>query len=261
MTIFENISLRSFKIWRRNFDIYIKFWKTDFIPPIFEPLLYLFAFGFGLGFYIKGLQYMGHTVDYVKFIAPGLMASAILYRPFFECTYGSFIKMYYQKTFDAILATPLTIEDIVVGELLWGATKSLIDTAIILGIAGLFGLVSFPSSLVILPLAFLGGLMFASFGMCFTAVVSYIDLFNIPMFLWITPMFLFSGTFFPLEQMPAWVKSLSVFFPLTHIVNIARAATFGRFYSGLWFDLLWILAITAVVFSLSIYLMKKRLIK
>lgn len=261
MNIFENISLRSIKVWRRNFDIYIKYWKTDFIPPVFEPLLYLFAFGFGLGFYIKGLEYMGQQVNYIKYIAPGIMATAILYRPFFECTYGSFIKMYYQKIFDAILATPLTLEDVVVGELLWGATKSLIDTAIILIIASLFGLVFFPHSLIILPLAFLGGLMFASIAMCFTAVIAYIDLFNIPIFLWVTPMFLFSGTFFPLDQLPAWARDLSTFLPLTHIVNIARAATFGSLYAGLWIDLCWILAITVAAFFLSIYLMKKRLIK
>lgn len=261
MDIIKNISTRSIKVWQRNFDIYIKYWKTDFIPPVFEPLLYLLAFGFGLGAYIVGLEYMGQKADYIRYIAPGLMATAILYRSFLECTYGSYIRMYYQKTFDAILATPLTLEDVVVGEILWGGTKSFIDTAIILFIACLLGLVYLPHSLVILPLAFLGGLMFASFAMCFTALVTYIDLFNIPIFLWVTPMFLFSGTFFPLEKLPGWAKYLSDFFPLTHVVNIARSATFGRFYGGLWYDLFWILSVTLVVFFLSIHLMKKRLIK
>ncbi len=110
--------------------------------------------------------------------------------------------MYYYKTFDAMMATPLTVEEIITGEIIWGATKSLIATAIMMAVISCFGLIRYPEGLLLLPLAFLGGLAFGAAGMVCTALVPNIELFNLPVFLFITPMFLFGGTFFPLENLP-----------------------------------------------------------
>ena len=114
---------------------------------------------------------------------------------------------------------------------------------------------------MILPLSALAGLMFASFGLLFAAIAPYIDNLNLPIFLFINPMFLFSGTFFPLDGMPAWVRAAADFLPLTHLVNITRAATFGRLSPALLWDLLYLLVLTAAVAYVSIRKMKARLIK
>jgi len=141
--ILKNISWRSLRVWQRNYDVYLATWKVNFIPPLLEPFLYLLAFGVGLGQLVNDVTYNSTQISYLKFIGPGLIAVAIMNHGFFETTYASFVRMYYQKTFDAILSTPLTIEDVVFGELLWGATKSLFAGAIMLIVMIFFNLVSF----------------------------------------------------------------------------------------------------------------------
>ena len=152
-----------------------------------------------------------------------------MYNAFFETTYSSYVRMYYQKTFDAMMATPLSLEEIITGEIVWGATRSFIAAAIMLSVISLFGLIDYPAGLLILLLAILGGIAFGSIGMVFTGIVANIDMFNLPIFLLVTPMFLFSGTFFPLEALPSWAAKLALIFPLTHLVEAARAASFGEF--------------------------------
>ena len=170
----------------------------NFFPPLVEALLYLFAIGMGIGSYVKEIE----GIPYVTFIAPAILAIAVMNSAFFECTYGSYVRMYYQKSFDAMIATPLSIEDVIAGELLWGATRSVIYVVIMLPVLAAFGVISLPLALLAIPLAFLGGLMFAGIAMCFTAITPGIDTLNYPSFLFITPMTLFSGTFFPLTLLP-----------------------------------------------------------
>lgn len=250
-----------FRVWQRNFDVYLHTWFAEFISPLLEPLMYLLAFGVGLGAYIKGLSYGGGVVDYLHYLAPAIVAMAIVQRAFFECTYGTFVRMYYQKTFDAMICTPLSVQDVIAGELFWGATKSLIDAGIILGIIAAFHMAVFPHLLLILPVSFLGGLVMAGIAMIFTAVTPTIDLFNIPTFIYITPMVLFSGTFFPLDSMPAWVKTLAWFFPLTHVTVIVRSLSFGHMGADLIAPLVWLVVATPPLFIAGILLMKRRLIQ
>jgi lipooligosaccharide transport system permease protein len=251
------LSGRVWKVWLRDKDVFMKTYKSNFIPPFLEPVLYLLALGFGLGFYIQRIE----GVSYAAFIAPALISISIMYSAFFECTYGSYVRMYYQKTFDAIIATPVSLEEVIAGEILWGATRSAINASIILGVISLLGLASFPLSLLSVPFAFLAGLLFATIAMCCTAVVPSIDSFNYPFFLLITPMFLFSGTFFPISILPEPIQLVAiVFLPLTHVVNIVRGLTLGKLNITLVTSLAWIVIVSAVLFILSINLMKKRLV-
>jgi lipooligosaccharide transport system permease protein len=222
------------------------------------------AFGFGLGGFIPSIQ----GQPYIAFIAPALVAIAVMNGAFFECTFGSFVRMYYQKTFDAIGATPVSVEEVVAGELLWGATRSTINATIVLAVIAVFGLIKSPLFLLIVPIAFFGGLMFASIAMCFTAIAPNIDFFNFPSFLFLTPMFFLSGTFFPLTSLPsgAQVAAMAVL-PLTHIVNITREVVSGHVEPILGLNpemlllisLAWIIAAAVFFFIVSINLMKKRL--
>ena len=111
-----SISRRLTRVWSRNYRVYRKTWRVSFLPPLLEPLLYILAFGYGLSALVGDVTWRGSTIPYVMFIAPALLCIAMMYNAFFETTYGSFVRMYYQKTFDAMLATPLFLEDIIAGE-------------------------------------------------------------------------------------------------------------------------------------------------
>jgi len=260
------LTYRVWTVWRRNFDVFMKTWHVNFLPSLIEPILYLLAFGFGLGTFVTEIE----GISYMQWIAPGLVAITVMYGGFFECTYGSFVRMYFQRTFDAIIATPVNVEEVIAGELLWGATRATFNSAIVLAVVAAFGLISSPLFLAMLPVAFFGGLLFAALGMCFTALAPNIDFFNYPTFLLITPMFLISNTFIPLASFPSQLQTIALaVLPLTHVADLSRVLVVGKVETlgGLnpeWVLLLaafWIAIVTIVFFVLSIYLMKRKLIK
>jgi lipooligosaccharide transport system permease protein len=252
------VSRRTWEVWRRNRDVFVKTIKVNFIPPIIEPILYLAAMGFGLGMLITQ-EIDGHR--YAEFIATALMAITIMNSSFFECTYASFVRMYYQKTFDAIVATPLNVDEVITGEILWGATRSTISATIVLGVVAAFGLVPSLLALLVIPFSFLGGLLFGAIGMCFTAITPKIDNLNYPTSLFITPMILVSNTFFPISYLPSGVQVFAnAAVPLVQVVDITRAMTYGSFETSLLLNLVWIVVVTLVVFIMSVNLMKRRLI-
>ena len=254
------LTYRVWKVWFRDFDVFKKTFLVNFLPPLLEPILYLTAFGFGLGSLVQGTI---EGYSYIQYIAPGLVAITIMYSSFFECTYGSFVRMYFQRTFDAIIATPISIEEVIAGELLWGATRSLISSLIVLAVLAVFGLIQSTLFVLVPLLAFFGGLMFSSIAMCFTSLASNIDFFNYPSFLFITPMFLLCGTFFPISNFPAGVQLFArAVLPLTHVVNLARGFILGSLnWPTLSLAVIWIAAVTPIFFGLSIISMKRRLIR
>jgi len=258
------LTYRVWKVWHRNFDVFTKTIKVNFLPSLLEPILYLLAFGFGLGGFIPSIQ----GQSYIGFIAPALVAISVMNGSFFECTFASFVRMYFQKTFDAIVATPVSVEEVVAGELLWGATRATFNTTIVLAVVAAFGLISSPLFLLVIPLAFFGGLMFASMAMCFTSVAPNIDFFNFPSFLFLTPMFFLCGTFFPLTSLPLAAQGVALaVLPLTHVVNVIRGLVSGHLEPILGLNpaaliaisFAWIIGVTVIFFILSINLMKKRL--
>ncbi len=266
INLLPNITYRVWKVWRRNFDVFIKTMHVNFLPALLEPILYLTAFGLGLGALIGGGAISGYS-SYIQYIAPGLVAIAVMYGSFFECTYASFVRMYFQKTFDAIIATPINLDEVIAGELLWGATRATINASIVLCVVAAFGLISSPLFILVPVLAFFGGLLFASMGMCFTALAPNIDFFNFPAFLFLTPMFLLSGTFFPIPD-PIQGVALGIL-PLTHVVSLLRGLIVGQFptlaslqsETIIFLNMTWITIAVIVFFLLSIHLMKKRLIQ
>jgi len=252
------LTYRVWKVWHRDWDVFTKTFKVNFFPPLLEPIFYLLALGFGLGRFVQPVE----GLSYIKFIAPALVSISMMYSSFFECTYGSFVRMYYQKTFDGIIATPVSLEEVIAGEMLWGATRSLISSAIVLSVVASFGLISSPLAVLVPFLAFLNGLMFSTIAMCFTSIAPNIDFFNYPGFLFITPMFLLCGTFFPLTELPPFMQTFAgTFLPLTHTVNLTRGLIFGNLETSLLASLVWIAIVTLIFFILSINLMRRRLIK
>ena len=251
------LTRRTLKVWHRNRDVFTRTFRINFLPPFLEPILYLLSLGYGLGIFISQIG----GVSYPRYIAPALLAISIMNAAFFETTYSSYVRMYFQKTFDAIIATPLSIEEVITGEILWGATRSFVNVLIMLPVLVVFGVVDLPISLAIIPFALLAGFLFASIGMCFTALTPNIETLNLPAFLFITPMFLFTGTFFPLSILPVPLQDFAyVVLPLTHVVLITRMITLSQVTPRILISLAWIAGVAAVTFILAVNLMKKRLI-
>jgi lipooligosaccharide transport system permease protein len=256
--LFPALSLRLWQVWYRNFLVFRRLFLVNFLLPMGEPLLYLVAMGYGLGTFIKQIG----GVSYARFIGPGLVSVAMMYASFFECTYSSFVRMIFQRTFDAIIATPVNVEEVVAGEIFWGATRAALNSTMVYVVVILFGLGPVWLLPFVTVFGFVCGVLFASMGMIATAVVPSIDFFNYPIFLFITPMFLFSGTFFPLTTLPKAVQTVSyVILPLTHVVLINRGFILGHPHLSLLYSLAWILVVGAAAFFTAIALMKRRLIK
>lgn len=245
---------RALRVWQRNFTVYTKLYKSSFVLNFVDPILYLAALGLGLGAFIKEIN----GIPYVKFIAPGIVASSAMFSAIYECTYGTYVRMYYQRTFDAILSTPINIYELIAGELLWGATKSTWYGITIIVVIASFGLVESYKILFLIPILFLCGLIFAQISIIAVAIVPGIDSFNYFYTLLITPMFLFSGIFFPLDKLPPIISDIAYFTPLFHLVNVARALAFGEF--TIINDVVWIAVTAIILLPLPFILLKKRII-
>ncbi|NLX19060.1 MAG: ABC transporter permease [Desulfobulbus sp.] len=257
----SHLSWRFLTVWRRNLIVYRRIWKVNFMAPLLEPAFYILAFGIGFKGLISEVSYAQQPLTYTQFIAPALVAISIMYNAFFETTYASFVRMYYQKTFDGMMTTPLSLEEIVLAEIVWSATKATAAAAIMSMVLAVFGYVSLPQGLLIVPLAFLGGLAFGSVGMVFTGIIPSIDMFNLPTFLFITPMFLFSGTFFPVAGLPAWAQTAALGFPLYHLVELSRYCCLGSIEGSVLVSLSYLIGFLLVFFWISLVVMRRRLIK
>jgi len=247
---------RAFRVFQRNLTVFSKLYKSSLALNFAEPGLYLWALGLGLGAYVTEIN----GVPYINFIAPGMIASSAMFAAVYETTYGTFVRMTYQKTFDAILATPVNIYDLVAGELMWGAAKSVLYGTIIMLVISVFGLVNSAAVMAALPLLFVSGIIFSEISMIFVAIVPGIDSFNYFYTLFMTPMFLFSGIFFPLDNLPPLVAKIAFFTPLYHMVNVCRSFAQGHI-AAVWQDILWLLVVAAVLAPYPFRMMKKRIVK
>jgi lipooligosaccharide transport system permease protein len=263
MLMFDNraISWRFLKVWKRNLVTFQRIWKINFITPLLEPLLFILAFGLGFSGLVGSVRYGGAELSYTAFFAPALIATAVMNNAFFETTYASFVRMYYQKTFDGMLATPLSIEEIILAEIVWSASKAAAAAGIMLGVLGVFGFVHFPMGLLMVPLAFIGGLAFGAVGLFFTGIVPTIEMYNLPVFLFVTPMFLFSGTFFPVSNLPLWAKPLALAFPLYHLVELSRLVCLGHYETVPALSILYLVVFAFLFLVLALIFMRRRLIK
>jgi lipooligosaccharide transport system permease protein len=250
------VSLRSLRVWQRNRDVFLKQWRSEAPGFVIEPFLVLLAMGVGLGTYVA----LDNGQRYVEFIAPGIVAGYGMFSATFECTYSSFVRMKVQKTYDAIIATPLNIEDVAAGEIFWGATRALLTSCVILAVAAAFGLVKSPWAIMVVPLSLLSGVMFASIALLFTSLAPSIYSFNYYFTMFMTPMFFFSGVFFPLDSFPPLVQNLSWIAPLTPVANLSRALMTGDLGAGAWWGLAIVIGLVAVFFPLSLYAMRRRLL-
>ncbi len=235
------VRLRSaWRVWQRNATVYKRTWKLNILPNFFEPFLYLLGMGIGLGAYINEMD----GIPYLEFIAPGLLISSIMWGASLETTYNVFVKMNFDRIYDGILSTPVNPRDLALGELLWGATRGTIYGGAFFSILMLFGMGLHWGILLIFPLLFIIGFMFATIGLLFTSFIKEIELFNYFFTLFLTPLFLFSGIFFPLTQLPELIQVIAWFTPLYHGVELSRGIFNQQWSMDLFYHFLWILVVT-----------------
>lgn len=251
------VTTRALKVFNRNFVVFLKHWKSSIMFNFLEPLLYLAALGFGLGVYVEEVE----GLTYLQFIAPGLVISSAMWSTSFECTYGSFNRMQLYKIFHAMITTPLSIDDVVTGEIIYGAFKSFLYGTVILGVVSLLGLISSPWALLTLPVLFFMGIVFAETAIIWTSISPNFDSFAYYFTLIITPMFLFSGVFFPVKNMPFFVQLIAWLTPLFHAVEISRNLATGQVSSLLFLHFFIILLFAALFFYFPLAFMRRRLIK
>ncbi len=210
-------------VWSRHFWLYRKTFIVNCIAPISEPVIYLLAFGLGLSPLIKTVQLSGISVEYLKFLAPGMIAVAVLFQSFFEGAYGTFIRITFQQTWAAQLATPLTFNEIFVGDWLWAATKGIIAGTITGLVAVIWGAIPLISLISHLPVIFLGSVIFAALGLTTAGWVRTVDQINLPVFLFVVPMFTLCGTYFPREGLPLPLRAISAMLPLSPLIDLLRS--------------------------------------
>ena len=247
------------RVWQRNRDAFQRAWKVEVGGIAVEPFIVLVAIGFGLGTYVEAFG--DGDLSYAEFIAPGVVASYAMFHATFDATFGAYLRMETHHVYDAILFTPLEPEDIVLGEVLWGATRSLVTALAVLTVALIFGLLGSPLAILALPVAYLIGTTFAAMSMILTATATTIGAMNNFFTLVLTPMFFFSGVFFPMERFPDGVQMFAWSLPLTPGVALVRGLVTGDVSGWMALWALELVAYTLVALWLASYFMRKRLIK
>jgi lipooligosaccharide transport system permease protein len=245
-------------VWYRHFRTYTKDIVSNGFPPFMEPLIFLAGMGVGMARYVPGLAGM----SYLQFLATGLVMTSAMFTAAFECTYGTYIRLEFDKTYDGMLAAPLTVGDVMLGEALWAGTKGAFFSLAVLIIISAFGLVNFATALLTPLVGFLTGFLFAAIGLLITSFVKNMNHFNFFFTGLLSPMFMFCGTIFPISNLPPALQVVAEILPLTHPVRLGRVAAMASGWSAsLLLDLAYTVGVAVLVMALAAKRLEKRIVK
>ncbi|WP_199536813.1 ABC transporter permease [Spongiactinospora gelatinilytica] len=252
--LFEWAPVRA--VWRREFALYRRYWPSTSFAAMVEPTIYLLAFGYGFGSIIGTL----YGYAYRDFVATGVVSTAVLFIGAFGGMFNTFIRRTFQHTYDAMLAAPVDVHELVTAEASWLAAKAGVYGCAPLLVGMAFGLDPSWGMLLVPLIGFLTGLAFALFGMWVSAIVPSINTFDYIITGALTPMFLVAGTFFPIGQLPGWAATVAQFNPLYHCVELVRGAVFGRLGLDSLLHVGVLAVFAAVMWCLALWKMRARLI-
>jgi lipooligosaccharide transport system permease protein len=209
-------------VMTRDVVLFRRYWKATTFSSIVQPTIYLLAFGLGFGSLVT---HIGH-VNYVPYVATGVVATAVLFSSAFPGMFNTFIRWQFQRTYDALLAAPVDVEELVTAEILWISIRAGVYGVAPLVVGFAFGLKPEPGMLLVPLIGFVTGFGFAAFGVLIAAVAKTIDNFNYVTSAVLTPMFLVAGTFFPISSLPPALQVIARFNPLYHCVALVRDVYF-----------------------------------
>lgn len=245
------------RYWHRNAVVFRRVWLFGMLGWFAEPVIYLVAMGLGLGTYLERVQ----GILYIEFIAPGLLAVSAMFGATFESTWNAYFKMERQGIYDAVSATPVSVEDIALGELLWSTTRATIYGGAFAIVAALFGVYRSWWGLLTLPAIALVGFIFSVTGLTYTYLIRRIDFLAYYWTMFLTPLFMFAGVFFPLDRLPDWVQAAAWFMPLYHGANLMRALMIEPDIAAAAGAALWLVVASAVMLPLPIWALRRRLVQ
>ena len=248
---------RLYSVWFRHVLVYTRNLISNGLPPFMDPLIFLAGVGLGLGKYIVSMD----NLPYIQFLGSGLLVTSSMYTSAFECTYGTFIRLEFDKVYDGMLSAPITTSDLIVGEILWAGTKGLFFSFAVWIVFAVFGVIPVSTSLLAPIVGFLTGLMFGALSLLITSFVTTINHFSFYFTGVLSPMFFFSGVIFPISNLPKILQPVAWILPLSHPVAIARALTVGRFTPTLLLNLLYIFVLTAITGYFAVSRLRKRLVQ
>jgi len=248
-------SRRFIPIWLRNYLVWKKMAGSAILGNLADPVIYMLGMGYGLGGMLPEIGGM----SYMAFLSAGIVCYSTMNSASFEALYSGFSRMHEQRTWDAILNTPVTLDDIVFSEMVWAGSKSLLSGVAVLLVIWLLGMSHSLLSLWVIPLALLVGLCFAAVGLIVTALAPGYDFFMYYFTLLVTPMVLLCGVFFPVEQLPVLLQHVSSALPLTHAVELARPLLNNRIPAQFVWHIAVLLSYTLAGFYISLVLFRRRL--
>jgi lipooligosaccharide transport system permease protein len=247
----------AWRYWLRNAVVFKRTWLLGLMAWFIEPVIYLVAMGFGLGKYLENVE----GLKYINFIAPGLLAVSAMYGATFETTWNSYFKMEEARVYDACIATPLSVEDVALGETIWATTRAMAYGAAFAIVAIPFGVFRSWWGILTIPALGLVGLTFALLGLTFTYFITRIDYLSYYWTVFLTPMFMFAGVFFPLARLPLWLRDLAWFMPLHHGAELMRALMTNGRPGDAAGHALWLIVVSAVLLLVPAFVLRRRLIK
>ena len=250
--------MRWWPIFQRNLLVWRKLALPSMIGNIAEPLMWLLAFGYGLGSLVGDVQLGEAPVPYLVFLASGSICMSAMNAATFEALYSAFSRMHVQKTWDGILNAPVLLDDVVLAEMLWAAFKSLFSVTAILGVMLALGVSHSPKLLLALPLLLGVGITFSCLALIFNALAKGYDFFTYYFTLFLTPMMFLSGVFFPREQLPVWVQWISACLPLTQAVELIRPLFMDRWPDPFLTPVLVLVAYGVLGYWLALRLTRRR---
>ena len=255
------------RLWRarrlveRNIMVYRHQWII-ILSGVFEPIFYLIGIGLGIGGIIETVTVAdGREISYVAYVAPALLATAAMNGAVFETIFNVFFKLNYAKTYEGVLATPMGITEIALGEMLWALMRAALYAVAMFVIMFVAGLLLSPWALLVVPAALLVAAAFAAAGLAGTSYLRTVNDFDVPMGLIVTPMFLFSGTFFPIDIYPEPIQWFMQATPLYHAISLMRGLSLGIMGSAQAWDFVYLVGFFAICMWIAMRQMERKLIK
>jgi lipooligosaccharide transport system permease protein len=251
------LSLRWLPVWRRNLLVWRKLAIASVLGNIADPLLYMLALGYGIGSFIPEIGGM----KYIAFIGTGMVCQSAMFTASFEAMYSAFSRMHVQRTWEAIINAPLSLDDVLFAEWMWAGTKSVMSVMAILAVIMVLGYGHSWLAVWVLPLGFVIGLTFGAFGLVMNSLAPGYDFFTYFFTLVLTPTLLLSGVFFPVDQLPAALRVVAAILPLSHAIDIARPLLAGKVPDNIVLHIAVLLAYACTAYYVALVLTRRRLLR